>query len=170
MLPICTEEQFVGEGALRRAMVLLEEAYRLADEHADDVLLVRTKSELDDALTSGRIALILALEGAEPIGSGLELIDTFYRSGVRMASLSWNRRTMMADGVGESDTGGGSPRSASQPSPSWRSGGWWSTSHTYRGRGSTTSLTSLRSHSSHRTPPAPPSSPIRATSTTISSW
>ncbi|MBE7956303.1 membrane dipeptidase [Microbacterium oxydans] len=106
VLPICTEEQFVGEGALRRAMVLLEEAYRLADEHADDVLLVRTKSELDDALTSGRIALILALEGAEPIGSGLELIDTFYRSGVRMASLSWNRRTMMADGVGESDTGG----------------------------------------------------------------
>ena len=106
VLPICTEDQFVGEGALRRAMVLLEEAYRLAYEHADDVLLVRTKSELEDALTSGRIALILALEGAEPIGGGLELIDTFFRSGVRMASLSWNRRTMMADGVGESDTGG----------------------------------------------------------------
>lgn len=106
VLPVCTEEQFVGEGALRRALLMIEEARILADRHDDDVAIVETSAELDEALASGRIALVLAIEGAEPVGHSLELIDTFYRAGVRMTSLSWNRRTMMADGIAESDTGG----------------------------------------------------------------
>lgn len=106
VLPVCTEEQFVGEGALRRALLMLEEARHLARVHAADVAIVETAAELDAALSSGRIALVLAFEGAEPIGNSLELVDVFHRAGVRMASLSWNRRTMMADGVAERDTGG----------------------------------------------------------------
>lgn len=106
VLPIFTEEQFVGEGALRRTLELIELAYSIADRHPSDVVLVRNSADLADATTSGRIALILALEGAEPVGSSLSLIDTFWRLGVRMASLTWNRRTMMADGIAETDTGG----------------------------------------------------------------
>jgi len=106
VLPVCTEEQFVGEGALRRAMLLIEEARHLARVHEDRVAIVETTEELDRTQSEGRIALVLALEGAEPVGNSLELIDSFYKAGVRMASMSWNRRTMMADGVAESDTGG----------------------------------------------------------------
>ncbi|MDR5699335.1 dipeptidase [Agromyces aerolatus] len=106
VLPVCTEEQFVGEGALRRALLMIEEARILADRHSDAVAIVETAADLNDALEGGRIALVLAIEGAEPVGHSLELLATFYRAGVRMASLSWNRRTMMADGIAESDTGG----------------------------------------------------------------
>ncbi len=106
VLPVCTEEQFVGEGALRRAILMIEEARHFAAIHSSDVAIVETTQQLDDAITSGRIALLLAFEGAEPIGNSLELIDSFWRAGVRMASLSWNRRTMMADGIAETDTGG----------------------------------------------------------------
>lgn len=106
VLPVSTEEQYVGEGALRRAMLLFEEARRIAEEHAADVAIAETSAELDEVLDSGRIALLLAIEGAEPVGNNLELLDTFWRAGVRMTSLSWNRRTMMADGVAETDTGG----------------------------------------------------------------
>ncbi len=107
VLPIYTEEQFVGEGALRRALLLVEAARRIADEHAADVAICETGPEIARAIESGRIAFVLAFEGLEPIGSDLAVLDTFFRLGVRVASLTWNRRTMFADGLGERATGGG---------------------------------------------------------------
>lgn len=106
VLPICTEEQFVGEGALRRALLMAEEAHRIAEMHSADVAIVTNGAEIADVIASGRIALLLAIEGAEPVGHSVELIDVFFREGIRMCSLSWNRRTMMADGIAERDTGG----------------------------------------------------------------
>jgi len=106
VLPICTEDQFVGEGALRRCLLLIEEVRALAAMHADAVCIAENGREVHEILDSGRIALVLAIEGAEPIGHSLELVDVMARAGVRMCSLSWNRRTMMADGIAERDTGG----------------------------------------------------------------
>ncbi len=106
VLPIFTEDQFVGEGALRRTLELLELAHEIATVHRHDVALVQTAEDLGSALESGRIALVLALEGSEPLGSSPVLIETMWRLGVRLASLTWNRRTMMADGIAETDTGG----------------------------------------------------------------
>jgi membrane dipeptidase len=107
VLPIYTEEQFIGEGALRRTIRIIETAYEAAESNKDDVAIVTTGTELRQAVESGRIALILAFEGMEPIGSDVDVIDAFFRLGVRLAGLTWNRRTMFADGVGERDTGGG---------------------------------------------------------------
>lgn len=106
VLPVCTEEQFVGEGALRRCLLMIEEARHLARVHSDEVALVSTPAEVEQTIAVGKIALLLAIEGAEPIGHSLELVDVMWREGVRMISLSWNRRTMMADGIAEKDTGG----------------------------------------------------------------
>ena len=104
VLPLFTEEQFVGAGALARALEIVETARWIADRHAADVAIVETAADLRAVVDSGRIALVLALEGAEPIGSSLALVETFWRLGIRIASLTWNRRTMMADGIGETDT------------------------------------------------------------------
>lgn len=107
VLPIYTEEEFVGGDALRRAMVIMETARWIADRHASDAAIVETGAEIRDVIASGRIALVLALEGGEPFGADLGMVDGMARLGVRIASLTWNRRTMLADGVGERDTGGG---------------------------------------------------------------
>jgi membrane dipeptidase len=107
VLPVYTEEEFVSSGALRRAMVILETARWLAGLHPADVAIAQTGEEISEIIASGRIALVLALEGGEPFGADLGLIDGFARLGVRMASLTWNRRTMLADGVGVRATGGG---------------------------------------------------------------
>lgn len=106
VLPVCTEEQYVGEGALRRCLLMIEEARHFARVHSDEVAIVSTPAEIEQTIAAGKIALLLAIEGAEPIGHSLELVDVMWREGVRMISLSWNRRTMMADGVAEKDTGG----------------------------------------------------------------
>jgi membrane dipeptidase len=106
VLPIYTEEQFVGEAALRRALLVIGAARELAALHRDDVAIVESSAELRSVIASGRIALVLAFEGLEPVGSDLAVLDAFFRLGVRVASFTWNRRTAFADGAGENDTGG----------------------------------------------------------------
>ncbi|WP_420611691.1 dipeptidase [Candidatus Spongiisocius sp.] len=110
VLPVYTEEEFAGSDALRRAMVILETARWMAELHPSDVAIAETGKEIEAISGAGRIALVLALEGGEPFGSDLGLIDGFARLGVRIASMTWNRRTMLADGVGERATGGGLTR------------------------------------------------------------
>ena len=106
VLPVYTEEQHVGEGALRRALLVIEAARELAARHRDDVAIVETGPELRAVIASGRIALVLAFEGMEPVGADLAVLDAFFRLGIRIASFTWNRRTAFADGAGENDTGG----------------------------------------------------------------
>lgn len=106
VLPVYIEEQFVGEGALRRSLMLLEEAHRIQDAHPDDIAICTSRGDIEAAISSGRIACLLALEGAEGVGRDLDVLSTYFRVGVRMVAMTWNRRTMMADGIGERDTGG----------------------------------------------------------------
>jgi len=106
VLPVYIEEQFVGEGALRRSLMLLEEAYRIEQAHPSDVAVCTTGPQIESAIDAGKIACVLALEGAEGVGRDLDVLATYFRVGVRMIAMTWNRRTMMADGIGERDTGG----------------------------------------------------------------
>ena len=100
VLPICLEEAFQSEGGLRRTLLLVERIHRLAAEHADDVAVCVTGAEIDAAVVSGRIALVIALEGAHGIGQDPALIDTMHRVGVRVVSMAHFGRTFLADGSG----------------------------------------------------------------------
>ena len=66
----------------------------------------RPGGSCSEVIAGGRIALVLAFEGMEPVGGDLAVLDAFFRLGVRIASFTWNRRTQFADGAGENDTGG----------------------------------------------------------------
>jgi membrane dipeptidase len=107
VLPICLEEQFQSEGGLRRTLLLVERIHELAAAHADDVALCLTGADVDAAIDAGRIALIIALEGAHGIGQDPRLLRTMARVGVRVASLAHLNRTFLADGSGLDDTSRG---------------------------------------------------------------
>jgi membrane dipeptidase len=100
VLPICIEEAFQSEGGLRRTLLLVERIHRLAAEHPEDVALCLDAAEVDAAVGSGRIALVIALEGAHGIGQDPELLRTLYRVGVRVVSIAHFGRTFLADGSG----------------------------------------------------------------------
>ncbi len=93
------------ELALRKAMLGVGEFDRAVAENAD-VIAVRSASDLEEALEPGRTGLLLSIEGMEPLGYDPGLIDVFCSLGVRMASLTWNRRNPFADGTAESPAGG----------------------------------------------------------------
>lgn len=64
----------------------------------DDICIVTSQKELDTALNTGKIAVILSLEGLDPIGTDLCLLRAFYDLGVRGASLTWSRRNAFGEG------------------------------------------------------------------------
>jgi membrane dipeptidase len=100
VLPICIEEAFQSEGGLRRTLMLVERIHTLAAEYADDVAVCLTGAEVDAAVAAGRIAFVIALEGAHGIGQDPALIRTMHRVGVRVVSLAHFGRTFLADGSG----------------------------------------------------------------------
>ena len=104
VLPICIEEPFQSEGALRRTLLLIERLHELAEQHSDAVTMCYTGADIDAAVGEGKIAFILALEGAHGIGQDAALIRTMERVGVRVVSLAHYARTFLADGSGLDDT------------------------------------------------------------------
>jgi membrane dipeptidase len=105
VLPVFIDDEFRPEGALRQTLKMLESGWTIAEGNADDVADCLTGADVDAAVASGRIALVLALEGCEAIGRDVELLTTLYRVGVRVASLTHFGRTLLADGSGEDPAG-----------------------------------------------------------------
>lgn len=102
--PVYVDLDLLPELGLRRALAQVHAFHRAARECPDDVLVVREAADLDRL--DGRIGLVLSLEGVEPLGYDAWLADIFHELGVRMVSLTWNRRNPFADGLGEASDGG----------------------------------------------------------------
>ena len=100
VLPVWMDEQFQSEGALRRTLLLVERIHELGAEYSADVVVCLTAEDIDAATSSGRIALVIALEGAHAIGQEPQLVRTMARVGVRVISMAHFGRTFLADGSG----------------------------------------------------------------------
>jgi membrane dipeptidase len=100
-----SDDPDLPELALRKALLGVGEFDRAVAENPQ-VIAVRSAADLEAALEPGRTGLVLSIEGMEPLGYDPGLIDVFCTLGVRMASLTWNRRNPFADGTAESPAGG----------------------------------------------------------------
>jgi membrane dipeptidase len=92
------------ESTLREALTQVGCLHEAVRENPDRIVLVRSTGDCALVEDASRVGLLLALEGAEPLGYDVATADVFYELGVRMVSLTWNRRNQFADGVAE--TGG----------------------------------------------------------------
>ncbi len=102
--PIFVELEHQPEGTLREALGQATAFLRAVRENPDRVVAVRTADDLDAVVRGERVGLVLSLEGVEQFGYEVWPADAFWELGVRMASLTWNRRNPYADGAAE--TGG----------------------------------------------------------------
>jgi membrane dipeptidase len=106
VLPVYIEEQWAPEMALRRTLVLIEQAHRVVEASPADVSLCLDRDDIDAALAAGKIGILLALEGAAAVGSDADLLQTLHRLGVRIASFTHFGRNVLADGSAEGIPGG----------------------------------------------------------------
>ncbi|ASJ10589.1 membrane dipeptidase [Thermococcus sp. P6] len=68
--------------------------------------MVTNVEGMERNVKEGKVALWLGLEGGEPIGESLDLLEVFHRLGLRVLTLTWSLRNAIGDGVFER-TGGG---------------------------------------------------------------
>ncbi len=92
------DDIFLPEMALRIALGQIRALIEDVESCQGDVILVKTKEDLNKAVNENKIGIIISFEGLEPIGSDIGLLRTFYELGVRAAGLVWSRRNYVADG------------------------------------------------------------------------
>jgi len=94
---IYIEDRYLPEMALR---VALDQISRLYAEAAmsDRFAICRTSREISRAREAGRIALLITMEGVEPLGVDLNLLRVFFELGVRVIGLTHARRNAAGSG------------------------------------------------------------------------
>jgi membrane dipeptidase len=78
---------------------LVDGLYRLEEESAGLLRIVRTADELEECLRERVLAAILHFEGAENLGPGPAALDELYEAGLRSLGLVWSRPNDYAHGV-----------------------------------------------------------------------
>jgi membrane dipeptidase len=104
---IYVEDRYLPEMGLR---VALDQIARIYGEAAECARFAICKSfqEILDARKNRKIALLITMEGVEPLGTDLNLLRVFYELGVRAIGLTHARRNAAGDGGIFAPTG--SPR------------------------------------------------------------
>jgi membrane dipeptidase len=104
---IYIEDKYMPEMALR---VGLDQIARLYEEveQSGRFAICKSYADIQRAREHGKIALLITMEGAEPLGQDLNLLRVFYELGLRMLGLTHVRRN--AAGAGGVFAPSGSPR------------------------------------------------------------
>lgn len=93
--------------ALRSILKQLNKFYQEIEANSDVIEHIRSYNQIMAADQSEKIGAILHLEGAECLGSDLDILYLLYRAGLRSIGLTWNDRNQFASGISEGEAGGG---------------------------------------------------------------
>ena len=88
------------EDYYREAMAQIDALDRELATLNGEVVLCTSGEQIRAARSKGNIALLLSLEGAEPIGTDPARLDEFYARGVRLLGLTWSRKNHAGFGGG----------------------------------------------------------------------
>jgi len=100
------EPEYKPDRGLQRALQFIDFFYQQL-ERCPGLRPVFRVADVQAAVQQGDIGAVLAVEGGEGIGDRLAYLRLLYRLGVRLITLTWNQRNLIADGVGEERTRGG---------------------------------------------------------------
>jgi len=73
------------------------------------VCLATNAAEVRRAINEKKLSALLSIEGAEALGSSLDILDTYYGRGVRAIGITWNRRNAFGRGLRGEGEGGLTP-------------------------------------------------------------
>lgn len=98
------------ELGVRRALEQIE-ALKQDVQNSDRIEIVESVSDLRKENDNDKTVLMISMEGGEPLQDSLRLLDTYYRLGVRMMTLTHSRRNNVGTGahtdIGDEDRAGG---------------------------------------------------------------
>ncbi|UCC38571.1 MAG: dipeptidase [Candidatus Aminicenantes bacterium] len=97
VVAIYSDIQYLPELALRRGLDLIATLYEEIEESPSSMLCT-TYADIKKAKDTGKIGFVLGMEGAEPLGSDIQVLRIFYKLGLRVLGLTHALRTYLADG------------------------------------------------------------------------
>lgn len=100
-------------GARGRADALFDELHALVARRPDDCALVSEPGDLAAAREAGRTALIAGIEGGHAIEDSLEVLEHFWRRGLRVMTLVWNNHLAWVRSCVEETAGPETPQGLS---------------------------------------------------------
>jgi membrane dipeptidase len=90
-----------GEGAIRRADEQIAAVRALAERHPETWVLAASAADVRRAAEEGKLAALLGLEGGYALDERLEMIERYYRMGVRYVTLTWTQSLPWAGSSGD---------------------------------------------------------------------
>jgi membrane dipeptidase len=94
---IYIEDRYMPEMALRVALDQIARMYAEV-EKTDRFAICKTHDQILRARAANKIALLITMEGVEPLGEDLDLLRVFYELGVRVIGLTHARRNAAGSG------------------------------------------------------------------------
>jgi membrane dipeptidase len=74
--------------------------------HQDDVVVIRTLSDIEDAKRDGKVGLIFGLEAATPIENELDRLDVLFGLGLRQIGIAYSDANALGSGLSEKTDAG----------------------------------------------------------------
>ena len=94
---IYIEDRYLPEMALRVALDQISRLYAEV-EQCGRLTICKSHQEILDARKGGQVAVLITMEGVEPLGTDLNLLRVFHQLGVRSIGLTHARRNAAGDG------------------------------------------------------------------------
>ncbi|MGM0601702.1 MAG: dipeptidase [Bacillota bacterium] len=98
------EDAYFPENALKRTLHYIN-IFHKKIASKKDIVHIRNSNDIINSETNNKISAVLSLEGADAV-TELDQLNIFYKLGVRLITLTWNRRNMLADGLTINSGGG----------------------------------------------------------------
>lgn len=97
VLAVCSENRPTPyEWAVKLVQGFIAELQELNDQPC---ILLKEAEDWQRWEAGGKVGVLLALEGLEPLEGNIERLEEFYGLGIRMVSLTWNYANSFAAGV-----------------------------------------------------------------------
>jgi len=97
VMAVCPPPNLLGDTAASFTFEVLGSYYNTAAK-TDKIVTIKTRKDLDEV--EGKLGVILAIEGANPLLGRESLLEMFFQAGIRLITLTWNHRNELADGIG----------------------------------------------------------------------
>lgn len=95
---VYVEDRYLPEAGLRVALDQIARLYAEVDQ-SGRFAICKSNHEIAETRAEGKIAVLITMEGVEPLGSDLDLLRIFYELGLRSLSLTHVRRNAAGDGA-----------------------------------------------------------------------